>query len=152
MWEVHSQGDQWTEIHGSSWDIRRVIDTIRKPILEMSWQRLSVSEWIAEYIVGMGISLSPSPHKPYTSWASKDYHHSRRTLPPFTWAFFLSQAPRKGTLLFPQWNASLNPLLWALNNIDLPPPWYGWKTNYARLKTQLTLANFSQSRQDERVS
>jgi hypothetical protein len=31
-----------TEIHGSSWDIKRAFDTIRKPILQMSWERLGV--------------------------------------------------------------------------------------------------------------
>ena len=40
-----------TEIHGSSWDIRRAFDTISKPILQMSWQRLGVPETIAKYIV-----------------------------------------------------------------------------------------------------
>jgi len=41
------------EIHGSSWDIKRSFDSVSKPILQMSWQRLGVPRHIAKYIVDL---------------------------------------------------------------------------------------------------
>jgi len=54
-----------TEFHGFSWDIRNAFDTISKPILQMSWQRLGVPERVAKYIVDMGkecLTISLTPH------------------------------------------------------------------------------------------
>jgi len=51
-----------TEIHGSSWDIKRAFDSVSKPILQMSWQRLGI---IAKYIVDLDkdcLTISLTPH------------------------------------------------------------------------------------------
>ena len=54
-----------TEIHGSSWDIKRAFDTIRKPILQMSWERLGVPKKIAKYIIDLDkdcLTIPLTPH------------------------------------------------------------------------------------------
>ena len=54
-----------TEIHGSSWDIKRAFDSVSKPILQMSWQRLGVPRHIAKYIVDLDkecLTIPLTPH------------------------------------------------------------------------------------------
>ena len=42
-----------TELHGSSWDIRRAFDSVPKAVLVMSWERLGVPSDVANYIVDL---------------------------------------------------------------------------------------------------
>jgi len=54
-----------TEIHGSSWDIKRVFDSVSKPILQMSWQRLGVPKHIAKYVVDLDTDCLTIPLTPH---------------------------------------------------------------------------------------
>ena len=57
-----------TELHGSSWDIRRAFDTVPKSVLIMSWERLGVPQEVAKYIVDLDrecLSVPLTPHAKY---------------------------------------------------------------------------------------
>ena len=57
-----------TEIHGSSWDIRRAFDTVPKSVLVMSWERLGVPTATAQYIVALDrecLTVPLTPHAKY---------------------------------------------------------------------------------------
>ena len=54
-----------TELHGSSWDIRRAFDTVPKAVLVMSWERLGVPSDVANYIIDLDrhcLSIPLTPH------------------------------------------------------------------------------------------
>ena len=57
-----------TEIHGSSWDIRRAFDSVPKSVLIMSWERLGVPSSVAKYIIqldGECLTVPLTPHAKY---------------------------------------------------------------------------------------
>jgi exonuclease III len=54
-----------TELHGSSWDIRRAFDSVPKAVLVMSWERLGVPSDVANYIIDLDrhcLSIPLTPH------------------------------------------------------------------------------------------
>ena len=117
-----------TEIHGSSLDIRRAFDTISKPILLMSWQRLGVPERIAKLIVDMDkdcLTILLTPHamhilntKGITALGTDPTTSSTAR------GFFPATGTSQGDTPSPvNWNASLDVLLRALHAID-PTPFF----------------------------
>ena len=54
-----------TELHGSSWDIKRAFDSVPKAVLVMSWERLGVPSDVANYIVDLDrhcLTIPLTPH------------------------------------------------------------------------------------------
>jgi exonuclease III len=54
-----------TELHGSSWDIRRAFDSVPKEVLVMSWERLGVPSVVANYIVDLDRDCLTVPLTPH---------------------------------------------------------------------------------------
>ena len=111
-----------TEIHGSSWDIRRAFDSIRKPILQMSWQRLGVPERIAQYIVDLDkdcLTIPLTPHAMYILSTHGIQSFYGETTSSTAAGFFPSTGTPQGDTPSPtNWNATLDVLLRALHAID----------------------------------
>ena len=115
-----------TEIHGSSWDIRRAFDTVSKPILQMSWQRLGVPEKIAKYIIDMDKECLTVPLTPHTMFilSTKGLQavNTEKSSPASARGFFPVTGTSQGDTPSPtNWNASLDVLPRALHAIDPTP-------------------------------
>ena len=115
-----------TEIHGSSWDIRRAFDSVRKPILQMSWERLGVPAHIAQYIVDMDrdcltIPLTPHAMRIMSSSGLQSFHQAPSSLNSASGFFPSTGTPQGDTPSPPNWNAVLDVLLRALHAIDPTP-------------------------------
>jgi exonuclease III len=54
-----------TELHGSSWDIKRAFDSVPKAVLVMSWERLGVPSEVANYIVDLDRNCLTIPLTPH---------------------------------------------------------------------------------------
>jgi len=70
-------GESKTELHGSSWDIKRSFHSVPKAVLVMRWERLTVPSDVANYIVDLYRNCLAIPLTPHTEhirrkwgWAS----------------------------------------------------------------------------------
>ena len=54
-----------TELHGSSWDIKRAFDSVPKAVLVMSWEQLGVPSEVANYIVDLDRNCLTIPLTPH---------------------------------------------------------------------------------------
>ena len=115
-----------TEIHGSSWDIKRAFDTIRKPILQMSWERLGVPKNIEKYIIDLDkecltIPLTPHAMKILSQHGIQAFGQAPSNNKCAS-GFFPQTGTSQGDTPSPtNWNASLDVLLRALHAIDPTP-------------------------------
>ena len=64
-----------TEIHGSSWDIKRAFDTVPKSVLIMSWERLGVPNNVANYIIDLDRNCLTIPLTPQANGGNSGLHY-----------------------------------------------------------------------------
>ena len=115
-----------TEIHGSSWDIRRAFDSVPKSILVMSWERLGVPKRIANYIVDLDrecLTVPLTPHaKHLLNTAGRPAFSSDPTSTFNARGFFgVTGTPQGDTPSPTNWNAAFDILLRALETANLHP-------------------------------
>jgi hypothetical protein len=115
-----------TEIHGSSWDIKRAFDSVSKPILQMSWQRLGVPRHIAKYIVDLDKECLTIPLTPHAMHVLSSQGLHNFDLHPSSHSTASGFHPHTGTAQGDtpspvNWNATLDVLLRALQDIDPTP-------------------------------
>jgi len=153
MRSTHASGtEDGTEIHGSSWDIKRAFDSVSKPILQMSWQRLGVLRHIANLVhSGPGQKCLTIPLTPHAMRIMSHSGLSSFDLRPscyYTASGIYSETgtPQGDTPSPANWNAALDVLLRALHDIDPTPLLLLIDSVFIRLRTLLILMYFSQYR------
>ena len=115
-----------TEIHGSSWDIRRAFDSVPKSILTMSWERLGVPRHFADFIVNLDRGCLAVPLTPHAKYLSHTIGRSAFSLDPSspTNARGFHGVTSQGDTPSPSnWTAAFDILLRALEKAD-PTPFY----------------------------
>ena len=115
-----------TEIHGSSWDIRRAFDSVPKSILTMSWERLGVPKQIANYIVNLDRECLTVPLTPHAKQLLHLYGRQAFSLAPTSEQnargfFGITGTPQGDTPSPTNWNAAFDILLRALESANLFP-------------------------------
>ena len=115
-----------TEIHGSSWDIRRAFDSVPKSILVMSWERLGVPKNIANYIVDLDRECLTVPLTPHAKRLLHTGGRQAFSLDPTSALnargfFGVTGTPQGDTPSPTNWNAAFDILLRALENANLHP-------------------------------
>ena len=115
-----------TEIHGSSWDIRRAFDSVPKSILVMSWERLGVPKAIANYIVDLDRECLTIPLTPHAKHLLHTIGRPAFSLDPTTELnargfHGVTGTPQGDTPSPTNWNAAFDILLRALESANLHP-------------------------------
>jgi hypothetical protein len=115
-----------TEIHGSSWDIRRAFDSVPKSILVMSWERLGVPKDIANYIVDLDRECLTVPLTPHAKHLLHTRGRQAFSLNPTSATnargfFGVTGTPQGDTPSPTNWNAAFDILLRALEAANLHP-------------------------------
>jgi len=124
--ELEEAKEAGTEIHDSSWKIKRAFDSVSKPILQMSWQRLGVPMHIAKYIVDMDKDCLTIPMTPHVmcimSYKGLDSFDFRLSSHISASGFYPETGPPQRDTPSPMnWNAVLDVPLQALHDIDPTP-------------------------------
>jgi len=73
-----------TEIHGSSWDIKRAFDTVPKSVLIMSWERQGVPSHVAHYIIDLDRNCLTIPLTPHAQFLKQTAGPQAFTTDPTT--------------------------------------------------------------------
>ena len=115
-----------TEIHGSSWDIRRVFDSVPKSILVMSWERLGVPKRIANYIVDLDRECLTVPLTPHAKLLLHERGPQAFSLGSTTTStargfYGITGTPQGDTPSPTNWNAAFDILLRALESANTHP-------------------------------
>ena len=115
-----------TEIHGSSWDIRRAFDTVPKSVLVMSWERLGVPKEAAKYIVDLDRECLTVPLTPHAKYLQQTKGLSAFTTNPTSadnaQGFYGLTGCAQGDTPSPSnWTATFDIPLRALENCDPYP-------------------------------
>ena len=115
-----------TEIHGSSWDIKRAFDSVPKSILVMSWERLGVPKRIAQYIVDLDrecltVPLTPHAKSLLHSGGRQAFSLNSSSETNARGFFGVTGTPQGDTPSPTNWNAAFDILLRALEAANLHP-------------------------------
>ena len=146
-----------SEIHGSTWDIKRAFDSVSKPILIMSWERLGVPKEVAEYIVAMDINSTTVPMTPLALNTVLQSGYAGLTSGPSTatkaQGFIAENGAAQGDTSSPSnWTASFDILLRALERWTRSHSTYVTLFRSSKLETRPLQTTSSPSRQERRVS
>ena len=146
-----------TEIHESSWDIRRAFDSVPKSILTMSWERLGVPRHVADFIVNLDrgcLAVLLTLHAKYISHTiGRSAFSLEPSSPTNARGFHGVTGTSQGDTPSPSnWTAALDILLRPWKRLILLPSTFAQVIHFTRCKTQHLLMTSSLSRPAEKAS